>query len=506
MNQVYTKILSAAQTRQLDQQTIQREPIASIDLMERASQAFTDKFLQLAPPSVFNKVLVMAGTGNNGGDGLAVARLLAPKGYHVQVITPRTTKRSTDNQTNLDRLSQFNQVSITGHPITTPLPDLSEVDIIIDALFGSGLNRPLSGDWVEWVTQLNASDLPIISVDLPSGLIADAPSDGVIIHATHTISFQLPKLAFFAAENAPYLGHWQIVNIDLLPAAISTSEATNYYVQPQQVKTQLKSRGRFDHKGTFGHALIAAGSYGKVGAAILSAKAALRTGCGLVTTHLPRCGYEIMQVAFPEAMVQVDRHRLICTQIALKGKFASIAAGPGWGTNPPTQRALLELLQKVQQPLILDADALNILAQNPDWHPLIPQDSILTPHPKEFERLFGATDNSFDTWERLRERAQTLKIFILLKGGNTVIGTPSGDLLFTNVGNPGMSTAGAGDVLTGILAGLLAQGYSSQDTVLLGTILHGLAGDLAAQAEQMESLIAEDIIKYLGAAFKQLRQ
>jgi ADP-dependent NAD(P)H-hydrate dehydratase / NAD(P)H-hydrate epimerase len=500
------KILSAHQIRQLDELTIREAPITSLDLMERASLAFVEAF-RAQFPDLNRPITVLCGDGNNGGDGLVIARRLHELSYEVTVLRARMgSTPSPDNAANWDRLQAKRVIACRELAAGDPWPELPPGGILIDGLLGSGLSRPVTGYWAELIDHLNTLDQLGIAIDIPSGLFADQPTTGSVLQAAYTFTFQVPKLAFFAPEHAPYVGEWRVLDIGLLPRALAEAATSNYQVQLPDVAALLKTRQRFDHKGTFGHALIVAGSYGKIGAAILSARAALRAGCGLVTVHLPRCGYEIMQIAFPEAMVQVDRHQYICTKIPQPGAYSAIGIGPGIGTSPVTQAGLHNLLEQSTAPLVLDADALNILGLQPSWQTLLPANSILTPHPKEFERLFGPTANSFARWELLRTQAQRLQCYLLLKGGNAAVATPTGEIYFATVGNPGMGTAGAGDVLTGIVTGLLAQGYPPETAILLGVCLHGLAGDLAAEAQQMESLIAEDIIQYLGAAFGALRR
>ena len=499
------KIISAEQTRFLDQQTIVTEPISSIDLMERASRAFTTAFEDDYRPS-YRKTYILCGPGNNGGDGLAIARMLHEAAFEVEVWLAEIGAASTDHQENLDRLRVEAVVPI--HLLTkgTPFPALPPKSILIDGLFGSGLNRPIEGYWADLINYLNEQPISRIAIDVPSGLRADEASSGAIVKAEQTYTFQLPKLAFFAPENAVSVGRWQVLNIGLSAAALADLSTPNHYFPLHAAPILVKDRGRFDHKGTFGHSLIIAGSHGKIGAATLSAKAALRAGCGLVTVQVPACGYTIMQLAFPEAMVLVDPHQEIFTSPPDLAGYQAIGIGPGLGTNWLTRQALRELLEQAQSPLVLDADALNILGLHPEWQPLIPKDSILTPHPKEFERLFGPTSNSFERWQLLGEQAQRLGCYVVLKGGNTVLASPNGQLHFFTLGNPGMGTAGSGDTLTGILCGLLAQGYTPEDAAVLGLCVHGLAGDLACAEQEMEGLIAEDILNNLGRAFSQLRQ
>ncbi|MEM0991501.1 MAG: NAD(P)H-hydrate dehydratase [Bacteroidota bacterium] len=498
MNNIFT----AAQTRQLDQYTIQHEPIASIDLMERASKAFVWEFGALFFYTN-QKVVVLCGVGNNGGDGFAIARLLQAKGDQVQIIHALVSETcSPDCAANIERLPD----TIPVHQLRKgdDFPAIDEHDVLIDAFFGSGLNRPVVGYWGELIQHVNQSNMTKVAVDVPSGLFADQASSGNIIEADHTISFQFPKLAFFAAENEPYFGQWHIADIGLSEKAMSEMESPYAYFGDDDILPLLQTRGTFDHKGTFGHALVVGGSYGKMGAIVLAAKAALRTGAGLVSVHIPKCGYDILQISLPEAMVFTDSNDYLVSKIGETKTFKAIGIGPGLGTDPLSVQALANLLQHTELPMVIDADALNIIAKHPELFDLIPPKSILTPHPKEFERLFGATNSSFERWQLQIQKSTALDIYIVLKGGHSSISTPEGALFFSTAGNPGMGTAGSGDVLTGMLTGLLAQGYSSKNAALVGVHLHGVAGDLAAQQNSMPSLIASDLIAQIGAAYQYL--
>lgn len=497
------KLFNAAQIRQWDAYTIRQEPVASIDLMERASAVFTDWFVAQFP--LKNTVLAFCGPGNNGGDGLAVARMLAERRYSVRVFCcQEDTNRSEDNLVNLDRLRQFPAVPIQFIYPGDPLPDIDRQTILLDALFGSGLNRPLSGFWAQLIEHLNRSGAPIAAVDIPSGLFPDAPSEGKRIRATFTLSFERPKLAFLMAENQEETGIWLYKSIGLSKAFESITPSSNYLTLRENVKKILRRRKKHDHKGIFGHTLLVTGSYGKMGAAVLCAGGALRSGVGLVTVHIPGCGYPILQGAVPEAMVVADRNPNLVSNVEFTEVYKSVAWGPGLGTGEATMEALQQFIRTATCPLVLDADALNILAQHPEWLDMLPEGTILTPHPKEFERLFGETKNSFERHELQREQAWKRKLLIVLKGAFTCIATPQGECHFNSTGNPGMATGGSGDVLTGILAGLLAQGYPPVEASLLGVYLHGLAGDLAAEDLGQEALTAGDIGRYLGKAFRVL--
>ena len=499
------KIFSPNQVRKADAYTIQNEPVSSIDLMERAAAAcfeWLNTFQDLSNKHVY----ILCGPGNNGGDGLAIARMLFEKQVRVSVFIPdESIKTSEDFSVNLQRLTES---GVETHSFEFfDLNKLTENFILIDALFGSGLSKPLEGIYKDLVKQINESKCITISIDIPSGLYVDKPIDpnkDSIIKADYTLSFQFPKLAFLFPENEYFAGNWQVLPIGLHPDFIKSEPCNKYLVEFADVKGILKSRARFSHKGTFGHALLIGGSKGKIGATVLMGKACLRSGTGLVTVHLPTCGYTVIQTAVPEVMVSVDEDEKECTQLPSLDAFSAIAAGPGMGTGKNTAKLLKHLIQEANAPLLLDADALNILAENPTWLAFLPKGTVLTPHPGEFARLAGKTSNSFDRLEILRAFCIKYSLNIVLKGACTVVCSPLGNCYFNPTGNPGMATGGSGDVLTGVLTGLLAQGYNSTEACILGVYLHGLAGDLAAETSGYEALGAGDIVKNLGKAFVEL--
>lgn len=499
------KILSAQQTRDLDTYTIKHEPISSIDLMERASKVFTDWFCEQFPTR-HQLIHIFCGTGNNGGDGLAVARLLHERKYDLKVSICRFSEQgSKDFHQNLDRLGNYTDLEIDTLQQGDPFPVLAETAIVIDAIFGSGLNRPVRGYWADLFGHINQSEVTVAAIDIPSGIFADQSTAGATIKADHTLTFELPKLAFLFPENNQAVGNWTHRSIGLSSAYLQQVDTDNYFIDQEMVTALFRKREKYDHKGTFGHALLIAGSMGKVGAAILSARAALRSGLGLLTIHAPRCAYEILQISIPEAMVSIDRHRHFISEWPSLESYDTVGVGPGIGQGQMTQEAILQLIEQAEKPIVLDADGLNILAKNPDYFAKLPQHSILTPHPKEFERLFGETNNNFDRNQLQREMARKYGIIIVLKGAHTCIALPDGSCYFNCTGNPGMATGGSGDVLTGILTGLMAQQYSAQAAAILGVYIHGLAGDLAVKKLEHHSLIAGDLIKFLGKAFVTLR-
>jgi len=501
------KILTPAQIRALDAYTIANEPIKSIDLMERAANAFVTWFMQRFPISQQRPINIFCGLGNNGGDGLAIARLLNRKHYSVEVfICQFSEKRSTDFEKNLKRIPSRRGLPVTTITENDNLPNFEKQEILIDAIFGSGLNRGITGYWASLIQHLNTMPNEVISVDIPSGLFAESTSENAVIHANYTLSFELPKRAFFFPENQNRLGDCYIQPIGLNQQFIRETVANNFLITKNLVQSLLKSRQKFSHKGTYGHALLMVGSLGKMGAAILATKACLRSGVGLVTVHAPKCGYTILQLGCPEAMTSVDTAENYLSESPAIANFKTIGIGCGIDQKEMTQKALFDLLEKVNYPMILDADALNILSNNQDQLKNIPTNSILTPHPKEFERLFGKTTNDFARNELQLAKAKALNCIILLKGANTAIAFPDGTCYFNSTGNPGMATGGSGDVLTGILTGLLAQGYTPKSASLLGVYLHGLAGDLAAKDKGQESLIAGDLVGYIGAAYLDLKR
>lgn len=499
------KVLSANEIRSWDQFTIEQEPIASADLMERAAGECTGWILKRYPDAL--SFAVFCGKGNNGGDGLAIARMLIEKKYPVTVHILEFGHKGTDDfQTNLARLHQLNSVDIRFVQSEEQFHPFLPGQVIIDALFGSGLNRGLEGVTARLVEHISRSGREIVSIDIPSGLFTDHSSRGnAVIQACHTLSFQCYKPAFLVAENARYIGEVHILDIGLHPDFYDTAASLYELTDDPIIQSIYKPRNRFAHKGSFGHALLAAGSYGKIGAAVLAAKACLRSGAGLLTCFIPNCGYEILQTAVPEAMVMTDFNSSFLTKIdADLTIYRAIGIGPGIGTASETRRLLQELFAAYRNPMVIDADALNAIALEKELLQLVPAGSILTPHPKEFERLFGETSNDFARIELALQKAKELDGVIVLKGHHTLIATPGGRAFFNSTGNAGMASGGTGDVLTGILTGLLAQGYGPVEAAILGVYLHGLAGDIAASELSAEAMAAGDIIRHLGKAFLQV--
>lgn len=501
------KILSTEQIREADAFSIQHEPIASIDLMERAARACAERILELGIDRR-RRFRVFCGMGNNGGDGLAIARMLLEAGYTVSaVVIHHLDRPSTDQAVNRQRLSALGVEVLDLGPGAVP-PAIDRSEVVIDAMLGSGLSRPVDGLLRGTMELINASGAQVIAIDVPSGLNADgiiAPGT-VAIRADRTLSLELPKLAFFFAENAPYVGKWDLLPIGLDAAFIGTRPSHHQLLEEKDARAMLLPRHRFAHKGDFGHALLIAGGKGKMGAAVLAAKACLRSGAGLCTVHLPASGVPIMQAAVPEAMCSAGEDPDLLNGLPLLAPFNAMGIGPGMGTAVRTAAMMKLLIQEAHVPLVIDADALNILAMNKTWLGFLPRGTILTPHPKEFDRLAGNSPNGIVRLERARENAVKWNTVIVLKGAFTAICDPNGQVTFNPTGNPGMAKGGSGDVLTGLLAGLLAQGYPPLDAARLGAYLHGLAGDLAAAELGMDGMTAIDLVGHLPVAWRRLRE
>lgn len=497
------KLFTCKQIAEIDHLTMQYEPISSIDLMERASRKVADWIVKNF--SGFPTLWFFAGPGNNGGDALAVARLLADSNFDCVVYTAdfgKTIKE--DVAINLERLKEQNKVPVQRIGTKADIPEIPSDVLVVDGLFGSGLTRSLSGLAAELVKAINNSQARVVSIDIPSGLMGEDNSENdlsAVIRAAYTLTFQFPKISFLFPENQPYTGHWEMLSIGLSDDAMDQMPSEYTYLTKELIAGKIKRRDKFSHKGTYGHALLIAGSYGKMGAAVLASKACLRSGVGLLTAHIPRLGYEIIQISVPEAMTSMDESEEVFTSLPDVSVFSAIGIGPGLDKKTATKDALLELLYAKPGKMVLDADALNILAENKHELVLLPENAILTPHPKEFERLIGASSNSYERLQLQLQFSAQYKAIVLCKGAHSCITFPDGRVFFNSSGNAGMATGGSGDVLTGIVLGLLAQNYSAEDAVLIAVYLHGLAGDLAAGRLGQHALIAGDIIDHMGEAF-----
>lgn len=502
------KIFTSAQIHELDKYTIEHEPVKSIDLMERAAKALTCEIAGKWGNDV--PVVVFAGPGNNGGDALAVARMLAERRYQVSVYLFNIGgKLSADCSVNKQRLADCKQIKKMVE-VTSEFdpPQLDGGMLVIDGLFGSGLNKPLAGGFASLVKYINQSAATVVSIDIPSGLMAEDNTYNVranIIKADVTLTLQKIKLSFLFPENQKFLGKVVTVDINLSKEGEDRIASRYRILEERDLHPRLLHRDDFAHKGDMGNALLVAGSYGMAGAAVLAAKSCLRSGAGKVTVCTPRRNNDILQIAVPEAVMCLDRDDTYFSEAVESSDYDVLGIGPGLGQQECSAIALITQVRRTQAPIVIDADGLNILAGHRAWLQQLPKGIIMTPHPKEFERLAG--NRFIDTFERISsasDMARRLSAYIILKGHNSALCMPDGEIIFNPTGNAGMATAGSGDVLTGIITGLLARGYKQADACMIGMYVHGLAGDIAAVETGVECMVASDIIRCLPQAFKRL--
>lgn len=499
-------IYTAQQLSAADAATIKKQNISGLELMERAAQlAFQDIIKDFEETDVSFKVF--CGIGNNGGDGLVIARKLLEKGYTAKVfITEYSKHHSADFKANLERLKTMKSADVTILNAQSELPDIQKDDILIDAIFGIGLNRALPKWLSTLIAKINTIEAVVYAIDLPSGLFPHCglTKDDVVFKASKIITFQSPKLVFFLPDSSRYVNDYKVLDIGLDQTFLNELKPEAVLLERKKVSALLQKRSNYSHKGTYGHAFVIGGSYGMMGSVVLATKAALRSGAGKVTAMIPQCGYDIMQVSAPEAMVET------CNTQKILGDFkppkfipSNVCFGIGTGQDQKTAAFFRQLLQFCNTPMVIDADGLNLLAADKDFYRYLPKNSILTPHPGELKRLIGTWSDDFEKIGKARNLAAKLHSYILIKGAHSILVTPHQELFINTTGNPGMATGGSGDVLAGLICGLLAQGYSSENAAIIGMFLHGLAGDLAVEEEAQESLIAGDLITYFGEAFKQ---
>jgi NAD(P)H-hydrate epimerase len=490
-------LLNAEQLKSWDYQTMKQLPISSIDLMEKAAYACVKWIAKRFDTN--NTFTVLCGPGNNGGDGLAIARLLADENFPCRIfIAQFNNKTSVDFEINLKRLKHYPQIEIQYlQPDLITNIELNTNLVLIDALFGYGLNRPLDGHYLNLIKHINHSKCKIIAIDIPSGMPADMDvyhSRFECIKADYTLTFESPKQTFMLSEPGNNCGEVAVLSIGLIPDFANADNGIYYYITSADIA--LDKRRVFTHKGTYGHALCIGGSYGKMGAIALCAKACLQTGCGLVTAAIPSHGNDILQSQIPEVMTKPDAEPYLISQFADASNYEAICVGPGMGTNDRTLNAFIKWLPSQTQPLVIDADGLNCLAEAMNKQKLattLPANAILTPHPKEFDRLMGETLNPLQRIKKQRQYSIQHKVFVVLKGAHTSISTPEGKIFFNSSGNAYMATAGSGDVLAGIITSFLAQGFPPEKACITGVFLHGIAGQTAS--EEKHPIMASDIIQ-----------
>ncbi len=499
------KIFSAKQLSEADKATTEKHNITSLDLMEHAgTQVF--KWLHQRLQNAKVPIHIFCGIGNNGGDGLVVGRLLLEKDYNVHIyIANFTDKRSKCFLKNYDRIKEVTNNWPKLMTSEKDFPEINNQDIIIDALFGIGLNRPPEGWLKPLIQHINASKAFTLAIDIPSGLYANQALEDIdaVVKANHTLTFQAPKLSFFLPETGKFVPFFDIIDIGLDPEYLHKTESLAQLIGKQQAQQFYKPRQAFDHKGTYGHSLIIAGSYGKIGAAVLSAKAAFKIGVGLVTVFVPECGYDIIQMAVPEAMAITDKEDDLITDIDFDIEPSAIGVGMGIGKKAKTVSALEKLFKNAKAPMVIDADALNCISENKNLLKVLPKHAILTPHPGELKRLIGEWTDDYDKLEKAKTFSKKHEVVLLIKGAHTVV-IFNESLYINTTGNPGMATAGSGDALTGAITGLLSQGYDPLLAAVFGVYLHGTAGSIASQTMGYEAVMATDIIENIGNAYMSL--
>lgn len=497
------QIFSSDKLREIDQATCEAQNVDSLELMERAANAACYEIISRFLPA--QRIVVVAGPGNNGGDALATARLLIERGYrNVEVFLFNIKNHlSHDCDEECKKLITIDGVDFTEVTREFIPPYLGENDVVIDGLFGSGLKEGLQGGFVMLARYINESGAFVISLDIPSGLMGEWNSDLLrrdMVHADLTLTFQIPRLSFFFEENEEVVGEWKLLDIDLDQDTIKKLKSNFMLVEARSVRPLLRPRRRFTAKRDYGSALFFAGSTGMMGAAVLCARSCLKSGAGLATVHAPYGGLVVMQTSVTEALCEPDRSEHFISDMTVHHKHQVVAAGPGIGTNDNTIDALESLLKTCESPLVLDADALNCIAARPALLTMLPRNTVITPHIGEFDRLFGEHHSGEERLAKAIEMARYYNIIIVLKGHYTATVRPTGKVYFNSTGNPGMATAGAGDVLTGIIASFIAQGFRPEHAATVGVYIHGLAGDIAASELGEYGVTAGDIADRVGRA------
>lgn len=496
------KILSAKQLKEADEKTMETEGISSTRLMERAASLVFNEIHERLEGADIN-IKIFCGIGNNGGDGLVVARLLHKYGYRVEVyVVNYSDKRSDDFLVNYDRYKKESNTWPELIKRKEDFPEISPGDFVVDAIFGIGLNRPAEGWLAELLRHINESEAFCLAVDMPSGLFPDKvpAGDAAVIKANYTLTFQTPKIVFYLPETMGFAGEVQILDIGLDRSFLKDVKPVAQLIGKREARQLYKPRNKNTHKGDYGHCLVVGGSYGKIGSILLSSRSALRAGAGLCSIFSPKCGYDILQTNLPEAMVITDEDANELTNIETDLEPDVICFGMGAGISAKTVKAFKALLESTKNPMLIDADGLNMLSENNELLDYFPKNSVLTPHPKELERLIGKWEDDFDKMKKIEDFTKKYKVILVLKGAHTFVFSGKHTYI-NNSGNPGMATAGSGDVLSGIIAGLMSQKYEPLMAAILGVYLHGLSGDICAEKLGHEAMLSGDISDKLGAAF-----
>ncbi|MBA4348461.1 MAG: bifunctional ADP-dependent NAD(P)H-hydrate dehydratase/NAD(P)H-hydrate epimerase [Thermodesulfovibrio sp.] len=517
------KVVTSDEMREIDRVTIEKYGIPGPVLMERSGLAVALRVKELYSSK---KVVVLCGSGNNGGDGLVAARNLHNMGFRVNILifAPKDALSP-------DCKAQYEIAKKIGVPVEFR-KGINRRDIhgsvVIDAVFGTGLSRIVTGEIAKIFTLLNNSDTHVISVDIPSGISSDTGKIlGQAIKADFTITFGLPKRGHYLYPGAEYTGKLFVEDIGFPDGLLSSNKIKVDLIEKEFITGLIPQRPKYSHKGDYGHVLVVAGSKGKTGAALMTAKACMRSGAGLVTIGVPESLMNVFQRRVTEEMTlplpDDGRGMLSANSINTILDFASkkadvVAVGPGIGVSSDTEKIVVELVKKSPLPIVIDADGINCLKGRRSVLKNAKSPVILTPHPGEMARLLSqkSGDRSQKSEVELRKEIEQDRInmavsfakgtgtYVVLKGVPTIVSVPEGNAYINTTGNPGMATAGSGDVLTGIIASLMGQGLNPVDASILGVYLHGLAGDIAAKKKGEHSLIASDIINSLPAAFSDI--
>ena len=499
------KLLGLSHIKEVDYLTVKNQSITFLELVERAGTViFNTIHERLQGAQV--PIHVFCGLGNNGGDGLVIARLLVEHGYNVTTyIVNFSTNRSKAFLVNYDRLKEIDNEWPVQLKNEEEFPVISPNDMVVDAIFGIGLNRSME-PWVKkLIVHLNNTNTFILSIDVPSGLYAEKPveDEKSVIYANVCLTFQAPKLIFFLPETAKYAQDVDYINIGLDAQYLNEVDTKMELILKNEVLKFYQPREKYSHKGSYGHALLIGGSKGKIGSMLLASKSCLRVGAGLVSALVPECGYDIMQTGLPEAMVVDHDNDNYLEDFEFDIEPSVICIGVGLGMHEKTFEAFVDFLKKNDKPLVIDADGLNMLSKDKVLLKFIPKQTVLTPHVKELERLIGVWSDDFDKLEKVKIFSKKYSCIVVIKGANTI--TVHNDEIYVNTtGNPGMATAGTGDVLAGIITGLISQGYKALQASIFGVYLHGSAGDIAVESLGYQALLASDIVNNIGKAYLEL--
>ncbi|MCI9171806.1 NAD(P)H-hydrate dehydratase [uncultured Duncaniella sp.] len=503
------KIFNTENIRKIDRVTIEEEGVSSQELIRRVAEGVVSEIVGRWSPST--PVVIFAGSGNNGADALVVGRLLLEAGFYPRILLFNFK----GNSLSRDCRQAKHELLSTGYQGLVEIIDRADIPpitpdhLVIDGLFGSGLRDPLEGGFKMLARVISESGASVISIDVPSGMFGDWNARVIgrdVVHATLTLAVQFPRLAFFLSDNADLVGRWKVLDIGLSNRAIMETHTKYFYVERDEVREVLRKRKPFSSKADYGHALLFAGCYGMTGAAVLAARGALRSGVGKLTVHSARAAYPVLQSQVPEALFSPDRQEYVISDMSSRFKCTAIGVGPGIGANDVTRGAFETLIKSYKRPMVIDADALNALAQNQALLDHIAPGSILTPHAGEFDRIFGDQTSAEARLLKAIEVSHRYKIMIVLKGHYTATVRPDGKVFFNSSGTPAMATAGSGDVLTGIITSLLAQGYKPEAASVAGVYIHGRAGEIAAETEGDYGTTALDIAQAVGKAIKSIME